>query len=193
VIGIDFDNTIVCYDGLFQRSAVERGLVSDGTARTKEQLRDVLRAHQREDEWTALQGHVYGPGMEDAEPFDGALDFLSRCVHAGVPVAIVSHRTPVPYAGPPHDLHAFARAWLDTRGITVQAHFEDTREAKLERIRALGCSHFVDDLPEFLTDPAFPSGVARFVFDPYDSEAAAACGLPRIASWPEAAGVLGVP
>jgi hypothetical protein len=44
--------------------------------------------------------------------------------------------------------------------------FEETKEGKLARIAAVGCTTFVDDLPELLGDPRFPAGVRRILFDP---------------------------
>jgi hypothetical protein len=32
----------------------------------------------------------------------------------------------------------------------------------------MGCTHFIDDLPEFLAEPAFPPDVRRILFDPGD-------------------------
>jgi hypothetical protein len=188
LIGVDFDNTIVCYDGVFDAAARERGVIESGPTRTKGQLRDELRAQDREDEWTELQGYVYGPGMELAHPFDGALEFL----RAAVPdVAIVSHRTRHPYAGPEYDLHAAARDWLRRQdvGLPPEAvHLVETREEKFERIRHLRCTTFIDDLPEFLTDPEFPDGVERVLFDPHG--AGAPDGVRSVGSWGEAAGLL---
>ena len=44
MIGIDFDNTIVCYDDVFARVAVELGLVPPKVATSKTAIRDHLRA-----------------------------------------------------------------------------------------------------------------------------------------------------
>jgi hypothetical protein len=44
MIGIDFDNTIVCYDEVFGRVAVEQGLVPPHAATSKTAIRDHLRA-----------------------------------------------------------------------------------------------------------------------------------------------------
>ena len=33
--------------------------------------------------------------------------------------------------------------------------FELTKEAKVARIGGLGCTHFIDDLPEFLREPGW--------------------------------------
>lgn len=176
MIGVDFDNTIVCYDDVFGRVAVELGLVPPEVATSKTAIRDHLRSLGQEDRWTALQGTIYGPRMMDARPFPGVVEFFAACRAAGLPVAIVSHRTRVPYLGEPHDLHAAARDWLVRHGFHEPAglglpeervFLEETKEAKLARIAELGCTHFIDDLPELLTDPRFPANVRRILFDPH--------------------------
>ena len=192
VIGVDFDNTVVAYDAIFHSLAIERGLVPASCAASKEAVRDALRAEGREDDWTRLQGYVYGPGMELAEPFPGSLEFFERCHRASVRVVIISHRTRWPYLGERYDLHAAARSWVKRHGLEVDAYFELTKAAKLERIIREGCTHFVDDLPELLLEPAFPPSVARFLFDPLgDGDVE---GLPgsirRMRSWGELTRVL---
>jgi hypothetical protein len=47
-----------------------------------------------------------------------------------------------------------------------QVFFEDSRSKKIDRIRSLGCTHFVDDLPEVFSEPAFPSKVRKLLFAP---------------------------
>src|SRR5881392_3621645 len=71
LVGLDFDNTIVCYDRLFHRLATERGLLPHGVAENKGAVRDYLRSIGREDDWTEMQGVGYGPRISDAEPFPG--------------------------------------------------------------------------------------------------------------------------
>ena len=195
MIGIDFDNTIVCYDEVFARVAVELGLVPPEVATSKTAVRDHLRAIGQEDRWTELQGTIYGPRMPDAPPFPGVLEFFRACRLASVPVAIVSHRTRFPYLGDRHDLHAAARDWLarhgfhDPAGIGLPADrvfFEETKEAKLARIAEVGCTHFIDDLPELLAHPLFPRDVRRILFDPH-GEHAAVPGVDGAASWPQIA------
>lgn len=192
MIGIDFDNTIVCYDDVFGRVAVELGLVPPEVATSKTAIRDHLRSLGQEDRWTELQGTIYGPRMMDARPFPGVLEFFTACRAAGLPVAIVSHRTRVPYLGERHDLHAAARDWLarhgfhDPSGIGLpveRVFFEETKEAKLARVAAVGCTHFVDDLPEMLTHPLFPAHVRRILFDPHGQHASS-FGIDVATSWP---------
>jgi hypothetical protein len=192
VIGVDFDNTIVCYDDVFTRVALEQGLVPPEAATSKMAIRDHLRSIGQEDRWIELQGTIYGPRMMDARPFPGAIEFFAACRAAGLPVAIVSHRTRFPYLGPRHDLHAAARDWLmrhgfhDPAGIGLpveRVFFEETKEAKLARVAAVGCTHFIDDLPELLAHPLFPANVRRILFDPRGQHAST-FGINVATSWP---------
>jgi hypothetical protein len=185
LIGIDFDNTIVCYDRLFRAVAVERGLIPTTVPASKQAVRDWLRQSGRESDWTELQGIVYGSRMADADMFPGVQSFFRRCRRADVPARIISHRSRFPYRGEPHDLHAAARKWLAASGIDIEpgeAFFELTIGEKLTRIAEQGCTHFVDDLPELFAEPAFCVGVERILFDP---NAAHLCSTScqRFATW----------
>ncbi len=195
LIGIDFDNTIVSYDALFHREAVTRGM-SDQVPATKDAVRDHLRARGHEEEWTRLQGYVYGRTIGEAPPFPNAIEFFRNCRRIGVELCIISHRTRHPVLGPQFDLHQAAFDWLRRQGLIDAAsaplsgdrvYFEETKEQKLERIAAVGCTHFVDDLPEFLSEPGFPPGVARILFAPHGGtyDRCAAHGIQRVGSWNE--------
>lgn len=189
LIGIDFDNTIVSYDEAFHTAAVERGLVAAGTPAVKDAVRDELRRAGREDDWTLLQGQVYGPGMGKALPFPGVVDFLRLCGQRGVPVRVISQRTRRPFLGPEHDLHEAARRWLlrnrffaGTGLAPEQVFFEETKAAKLARIAEQGCTLFIEDLPEFLSEPGFPESVGRILFDPSGTHESP---FARAQSWAE--------
>lgn len=175
MIGVDFDNTIVCYDHVFHRVALEKGLIPRDLPVRKRAVRDHLRAVGREEAWTEMQGYVYGARMQDAEAFDGVEACLQRWVRQGISVHIISHKTRIPYLGSPYDLHAAAYQWLEQKGFFDPAHidlpranvrFELTKQDKLRRIADAGCTHFIDDLPEFLEDTGFPGRVTRLLFDP---------------------------
>ncbi len=190
-IGIDFDNTIVCYDTLFRRVALEHGLIPADLPNSKGAVRDHLRAAGKEDRWTAMQGEVYGKRMSEAHAFPGVLGCIARLVRLQIPVFIVSHKSHYPYLGPKYDLHESALAWLVKQGAFDPAmvglgrehvFFELTKQAKLQRIASLGCTHFVDDLPELLGDPEFPQGVLRLLFDPNDQHAIEP-SCARLTSW----------
>ena len=176
LVGIDFDNTIVCYGALFHRAAVTKGWIPPETPADKEQVRNVFRRQGQEDRWTLLQGQVYGELIREAPPFPGVLGFLDECCHRGIAVCIVSHKTRLPIRGPAVDLHQAAFDWLkghrihtaDGNGLPLSGiYFEETKQRKLQRIAEVGCECFIDDLPEFLAEPDFPPNVQRILFDPH--------------------------
>ena len=176
LIGLDFDNTIVCYDQAIALLAEELLELPADVPRTKLGLRNFLRAAGREPEWTAFQGELYGPGMRFAEPFDGAIATMQQLLDEGRDLVIISHRSRRPYAGEPHDLHAAARGWVAERlqseglfgsiGDKSAVYFLETRDQKVEMITHLGCEAFLDDLPEVLSAPGFPAAAAGILFDP---------------------------
>lgn len=193
-IGIDFDNTIACYDGVFHAAALERGLIPADLDRGKNSVRDFLNGTGRKDAFTELQGHVYGARMDLAALYPGVAEFVAMARAAGHDLSIVSHKTRHPLLGPRHDLHAAARAFLLARGLvgegalqipSAQVFFEETKEAKVARAAARGCDAFIDDLPEILSMQGFPVGMQRILFDPDDrlASAAASEGLRRHCSW----------
>jgi hypothetical protein len=175
IIGVDFDNTIVCYDDLFRRVALERGAIPESIPASKGAVRDYLREVGHEALWTELQGYVYGPRMQEAPPFPGVFEFFVRCRAKRHSVFIISHRTRYPYLGAGCDLHQAARDWVAAYGFhdphriglpADHVFFEATKQEKLARIVDTGCTHFIDDLPEFLEDPDFPAATQRILFDP---------------------------
>ena len=189
-IGIDFDNTVVSYDELFYRIALERSLVPPDIAPTKLNVREHLRRAGREDIWTEMQGYVYGARMQDAQVYPGVIAFLSGARAAGVSLAIVSHKTRQPFLGHPYDLHAAARGWVEeflmkNANPLIAAddvYFELTKDAKLARIDELRLDYFVDDLPEILLAEGFPDRTGRILFDPYSTHARNAC-LASFSDW----------
>lgn len=187
-IGIDFDNTIACHDRSFHAAAVERGLIAPHVSPDKTSVRDTLRAAGKDADFTLLQGYVYGPGMDQAHPFPGLHDALRALRAAGHALVVVSHRTRVPFAGPSYDLHAAARAFLDRHGLSdptlIEAVWLETSKSdKLSRIAMLDCAAFIDDLPEILASPEFPSTTLPVLFDPDDHHTARGWTGLRCRSW----------
>lgn len=199
-IGIDLDNTLVCYDQLFWTLAVERKWISQNVPTRKDSVRDELRRLGREQDWTLLQGEVYGRHMSDAVPFPGAMQAMRRFFVEQQSVFIVSHRTLKPVLGAPHDLHAAARNWLVqqgfldrlTTGLSHESVFlETTKAEKLSRVGALGLTHFIDDLPEFLLDPSFPPNIQRILFDPHQHVFSLPSSLRVAHAWSEITELVG--
>lgn len=198
-IGIDLDNTLVCYDELFWRLAVERGWIARTVPARKDEVRDALRRCGREEDWTRLQGEVYGPGMSEAPPFAGALAALRTMQKRRWSTCVVSHRTKTPLAGIDADLHQSARAWLSGRqfldaeatGLSETSVFlEQTKEGKLARIKALDLTWFIDDLPELLIDAEFPPTVQRMLFDPHRRRPDVPTDVAVVHHWDEVVSIL---
>jgi hypothetical protein len=172
-LGLDFDNTLISYDQLFRRVALDSALIPADTPPQKNAVRDYLRKIGKEPEWTRLQGEVYGGRILEAEPYTGMKESLRILAANKIPMCIVSHKTRTPYLGQPWDLHAAARSWLQKQGFLDandlgwaedQIYFELTKEAKIDRILRLGCTHYVDDLPEILS--MLPDGIEKVLFAP---------------------------
>jgi hypothetical protein len=177
-LGLDFDNTLVSYDRLFHRIALERDWIPASCEARKVAVRDLLRSAGREEDWTRLQGEVYGPRIMEAEAHEGMLRALGTLHERGVPMVIVSHKTRTPYRGDAVDLHAAARRWLERHGFHDPARFgwpadrvflELSQEAKIARIVDQGCTHYVDDLPEILEQ--LPDSIVKILFSPDDATA----------------------
>ena len=173
IIGVDFDNTIVCYDKIFHTVAVERGIIPQTIEHVKEEIRNYLRKIDKENLWTELQGYVYGPGIMRANVFAGVKEFFIYCKKNNIKVLIISHKTKEPFLGPKYDLHKHALDWLEKNGFFDEidfskkdVFFELTKEEKMNRIIKEDCTHFVDDLPEFFSDKNFPTGISKILFDP---------------------------
>jgi hypothetical protein len=192
-IGIDFDNTIIAYDAVFRAAAKRHGLIAPEFIGSKQAVRDAIRLlPDGELSWQRLQGEVYGKGIGGATVIAGVDAFLRRCRAEGCSVAVVSHKTEYGHYDPDRiNLRQAALGWMREQGLLDgeyginlgNIYFESTRTKKLERIAALGLSHFIDDLEEVLTDSRFPPTVQRILF----AEQPPARALPYIhcASWRE--------
>jgi hypothetical protein len=195
-IGIDFDNTIACYDGVFHQAALERGLIPADLPSSKNSVRDFLNQNDRKEEFTKLQGYVYGSRMDLVKFYPGFTEFFSKAISKGHDLFIISHKTRFPIAGPRYDMHAAAMQCLDDHGLFSKAgflresvFFEVTKENKITRANAVSVDVFIDDLPEILSMPGFPDGCRRILFDPY-SHHDDVHTFERSAHWHDVKGIL---
>lgn len=197
ILGIDFDNTIIRYDELFHRIAMEQDLIPAEVPKEKNAVRDYLRKINQEDKWTRLQGVVYGRRILEAVPYEGMKETLKELLGLGVPIYIISHKTRTPYVGEPCDLHEAAIGWLkmegffDAAGINCagKVYFEESKTEKIKRIVEIGCTHYVDDLPEILE--MLPGNVEKILFSPKsDSKQSDAGAWHTIHNWRELPDIL---
>jgi hypothetical protein len=195
IIGVDFDNTIVGYDSLLHRLAVDRGWIPPGFRKSKKAIRDHLRTlPDGEIEWQRLQAVMYGPAISGAVLFDGVMDFFRRCRRRDVTVFIVSHKTAYSNLlgdgvnfrqAATHFLHE--QGFFDPAGAGLtpeHVFYESTRTEKVARIAALGCRDFVDDLEETFLEQTFSSDVNKVLFNPH-AEAFAAPDVCSCRTWAE--------
>src|SRR5579864_3941483 len=173
LIGIDLDNTIACYDEAFLALAHEMELVPRDFRGGKKAVRDAVRAGAGEVAWQQLQARLYGREIWRAQLAAGIDALLQRARRQKVAVAVISHKTQFSCYDAATDLRVAAKGWMQERGLfdpegmgvrPENVFFEETRHAKIERIRALGCTHFIDDLDEVFNEPAFPSHVGSFLY-----------------------------
>jgi hypothetical protein len=189
-VGIDFDNTIVSYEGLFDLAVQELGLRRPDAAESKEEIRGWLRSVAGgEEQWQRAQAKVYGTLICQASEVVGFSEFVRSCRGREWPVVVVSHKTEFSAQDRSINLRESALGWMKAHGFfdklgfkTDDVHFCATRREKLDRIRALGCTMFVDDLIEVLQDPMFPDGVDRILMSPNPSPQTS---LTTVRSWLE--------
>ncbi len=176
-IGIDFDNTIADYSGVFPRVAVELGLLDREFSGTKTEVRDALRGRPGgEEAWQRLQGQIYGRFLPLARPMPGVMDFLGACREHGAKVYVISHKSEHGHFDEARiNLREAAMSWMSENGLFDAARsplsakhvmFAPTRTQKIVRIGKANVAHFVDDLAEVLADPGFPATTAGYLLGP---------------------------
>mgnify|MGYP001576378035 CR=1 FL=1 len=189
ILGLDFDNTLICYDKLFYQVALDKGLIPSDISKTKNTVRDYLRQVGKEDDWILLQGEVYGSRIQEATAFDGMQEALKNISTQNKRMYLISHKTRTPYMGAQYDLHQAAIGWLDRHAFfdmkglgwqENQVFFELTKDEKVQRIVQLGCTHYIDDLPEILR--MLPDTVQKILFAPHKTGAIPK-GWKRLDEW----------
>ena len=84
-IGIDFDNTIVCYDDIFYNLAINKGWIKENRRLSKNEVRDVIhRSNNGIKKWKILQSIVYGDLILDAPPMPEVFEFIKICNEPGL-------------------------------------------------------------------------------------------------------------
>jgi hypothetical protein len=190
-LGTDFDNTVVRYDHLFRQSIEAMGVAIPNEVVDKTALRDLTRAQPNgELLWQRAQADVYGRRVCDAEMIEGFKAVVEACRERSVHVYVVSHKTQFAEQDRTLDLRVAAEGWMADHGFfdpqslgfrREDIFFESTRTEKVLKIAEIGCTHFVDDMPEVLTDPDFPAQVKGIWF----SETGTTSDLNHARSWPE--------
>lgn len=167
-VGIDFDNTIVCYDEAFYIAAIEQNLIPKNITKSKSSIKDYLINIKKEDEWTKLQGYVYGSRMDLAKSFLSFENFIEYALKNNFEINIISHKTKYPYLGNKYDLHLSAKNWLNSQRFyneKIKVFFELTLDEKINRIKKENCNYFIDDLTDVLNHKLFPENIKKIHFN----------------------------
>ena len=176
-IGVDFDNTIACYDKAFSEVSSFLGLKTGEHHVSKNEVKaQVLLGANGDKDWQRLQGKVYGKHILLAKVFAGFYEFLCLSRIRGHEIFIVSHKSEFGHFDEEYvPLRDQALLWLKENRIYLfneysigrdNIFFESTREDKIERIREIACTHFIDDLPEVFRETLFPENIQKIWFCP---------------------------
>ncbi len=175
-LGVDLDNTLICYDRAFLDNARELGFVPREWSGNKGEIKNrLLRITGGEKQWQSLQGQVYGAGMSKASLYPGVFKFLWRCKHLGVSVDVISHKSEYGHFDVCRiPLRPSAIQFLEDSGIygdqkdslLNSVEFCSTREEKISRIVQAKFDWFIDDLPEILENKRFPNSTKKLGFSP---------------------------
>lgn len=173
-LGLDFDNTLTNYDSLFFNLAFEKHLIPKNLEKSKVAVRKFLIDKNLENQFTLLQGEVYGIRIKEALQAEGMFNALKSIKSKGIKIVIVSHKSQYPFVGPKYDLHASAMKWLEKNKFFIptglnlskkDVFFELTKESKVRRIKSLECTHYIDDLPEILK--MIDSRICKIFYNPF--------------------------
>lgn len=176
-IGVDFDNTIACYDQVFFSLARTLHVLDESVEPSKARVKErVLSRPDGDLIWQKMQGQAYGRYMYLASVFPGFIEFLYLSRIKGHSVFVVSHKSEYGHFDEDRvPLRDSAMNWMRVHGLVGttalslnedEVFFEQTRELKVNRIRELGCTHFIDDLQDVFVEPSFPAGTGKVLFDP---------------------------
>ncbi|MDB2434631.1 hypothetical protein N9W66_10885 [Luminiphilus sp.] len=174
IVGVDFDNTIVDYTGVFHAVGVESGCIPKSVGLTKAAVKKYLCDQNRENEWTKLQGIVYGSGILNAKPYPGVCHVIREMIQRDIDVFVISHKTAYPILGNKVSLHESAMKWLvchDIAGKDIykipsnKIFFNETQKEKIQKISQLKCDFFIDDLSTIFKSADFPRKTKGFFFN----------------------------
>ena len=195
LIGIDFDNTLASYDDVLYDEALQRGLICPGLEKGKKNIRDMIRQIPKgEIEWQKVQAVVYGPRMNEAKLIKGVKTFFEFCKVSKIRVFIISHKTEYAKLDKTGtNLRDASLSWMKGKGffetygfgLSIEdVFFESTRSEKIERIKKIECTHFIDDLEETFLEDTFPTYVKKILYMPHVKHSAVQ-GVRLAASWKE--------
>jgi hypothetical protein len=176
-VGIDFDNTLICYEQIFSDEAVKKGWLppSDNPLSKAEVKSELISQDGNDLRWQELQSIVYGTEVILNAPFfAGVIDFFKKIQQYDVELFIVSHKSNYSNFDKTKDLRHWARQWMSQNNITSyipteNINFEETLPEKVERINSLNFHFFIDDLQKVYDHSTFTKNCNKILFNDPES------------------------
>jgi len=162
LIGVDLDHTIIDYRSLIYQEALKKDLIDKNHPQDKNSIKHTLKKRSEEC-WREFQSEIYGKKIGLAHPYLGVETFFSKISNKDL--VIVSHKTKWCYKKR-YLLQEEAKSWLREQSFFSDhpLFFASSLKEKCQTINEMGCTHFVDDLPEVL-ETLSPS-TCKILFDP---------------------------
>ena len=176
IFGIDFDNTIVNYNLAFKK-AIKLEKINLSKSLDKEkfnskiQIKNYFLKNNDIDLWKKIQSKVYSKYIFEGYLNIEILKLLKYLDKKKIKFYIVSHKTIYPYIGKKINLHRLSKKWLRSNLFNVKnnfkknykSFFETTKKKKLNKIKLLKITHFIDDLDEILN--LLPDNINKIKFN----------------------------
>jgi hypothetical protein len=169
IFGFDFDNTLINYDKIFYNHAIKKKFISKNVKKNKKSIKEYLIKKKNFLEWKKLQSRVYSQEINKAKPNKELIVILKLLKKKNITFYIVSHKTKYPYYGKKKNLHMISKKWLNNNIFNKKNNlgrgkyfFETTIKKKINRIKKLKITHFIDDLKEIID--LIPDAVVKILY-----------------------------
>ena len=172
-IGIDFDNTIASYDGVFKYISAKFLRNIKINKFNKENFKKEILRFGGLSKWKKIQSLVYGKYINLAKIFPGFLEFLVLSKFRKNEIYIVSHKTKYGYFGGRRFLlRNKSLNWIKSKLIfkgneflkKENIFFESKKRDKIRKIDNLKCGYFIDDLKNIFFHNNFPRNTKKILF-----------------------------
>ena len=171
-LGIDLDNTIICYDELIYDLAKNKFPKINflRNSKSKKMIKNEIIKIYGNEQWTKLQGIIYGKKILEARVFNGFRKGIQK-LKDEFEIFIISHKTNKAAIGKNINLHAAAKKFLKKNNISFCKNelidknkilFAGTQNAKIRLIKNKKIDIFIDDLDVVLQ--SLPEMVTKIHF-----------------------------
>lgn len=171
-LGIDLDNTIICYDELIYKLAKNKfsKLNLNKNLKSKNIIKSEIINKYNNEEWTKLQGLIFSEKLKYASLFDDFYNAIEELKNY-YDIYIISHKTKYPSIGKKINLRNASKKFLKNNNISYcknelikseNIFFANTKKEKIEIIKKNKIDIFIDDLDEILKN--LPKNIYKIHF-----------------------------